>query len=39
VLEAARLVRTCREPNPGHGVKAMVQAAARRIDMVVTLAE
>ena len=39
VLEAAGLVRTCREPNPGHGVKLMVQAAARRIDMVVTLAE
>jgi predicted transcriptional regulator len=39
VLEAAGLVRTSREPNPGHGVKVMVQAAARRIDMVVTLAE
>jgi predicted transcriptional regulator len=38
VLEAAGLVRTRREPNPGHGVKVMVQAAARRIDMVVTLA-
>lgn len=38
VLEAAGLVRTRREPNPGHGVKVTVQAAARRIDMVVTLA-
>ncbi|MCC6611754.1 MAG: MarR family transcriptional regulator [Burkholderiales bacterium] len=39
VFEAAGLVRTRREPNPGHGVKVMVQAAARRTDMVVTLAE
>lgn len=38
LLEAAGLVRTRRDPNPGHGVKVWVQAAARRIDMVVTLA-
>lgn len=37
-LDAAGLVRTRREPNPGHGVKVTVQVAARRIDMVVTLA-
>ena len=37
LLEAAGLVRTRRAPNPGHGVMTLVEASARRIDMVATL--
>lgn len=38
LLEAAGLLHTQRESNPGHGVKTVVRAAARRIDLVATLA-
>jgi predicted transcriptional regulator len=37
LLERIGLVRTRREPNPGHGVRTVVRAAARRIDITATL--
>lgn len=37
LLERIGLVRTRRESNPGHGVRTVVRAAARRIDITVTL--
>lgn len=37
VLERAGLVTTRREPNPGHGIRTVVRAAARRIEVAATI--